>query len=185
VADFQQFGKAWRDGVQAAFPGMPAALGRRSGSPLLSWTQDTVIAIPQALPEPKPKRKHSLLPVLIVLFLISYGLMSLLAVEQDRTIAAQRSLITSLLSDSTELSSLKGKLIQKQYAQAQAQAKAGSRSQAQAPSTQPPMTQDAPGGAAQNSHSTGNAGKVRKAVPPRPPLGIADLVDGRRILKTI
>ena len=159
---------------------MPAALGRRSGSQLLSWTQDTVVAIPQALP--KPKRKHSLLPVLIVLFLISYGLMSLLAVEQDRTIAAQRSLITSLLSDSTELSSLKGKMIQKQYAQAQAQAKAGSRSQAQTPSTQSPMTQDAPGGTAQSSH---NAGKVRKAVPPRPPLGIADIVDGRRILKTI
>ena len=134
------------------------------------------------MPEAKPKSKHSLLPVLIVLFLISYGLMSLLAVEQDRTIAAQRSLITSLLSDSTELSSLKGKMIQKQYAQAQAQAKAGSRSQAQTPSTQPPMTQDAPGGTAQSSH---NAGKVRKAVPPRPPLGIADIVDGRRILKTI
>jgi len=159
---------------------MPAALGRRSGSQLLSWTQDTVVGFPQA--SPKPKRKHSLLPVLIVLFLISYGLMSLLAVEQDRTIAAQRSLITSLLGDSTELSSLKGKLIQKQYAQAQAQAKAGSRSQAHAPSTQPPITQDTPGGTAQNSHSTG---KVRKSVPPRPPLGIADLVDGRRILKTI
>jgi hypothetical protein len=182
VSGLQQFGKAWRDGVQAAFPGMPAALGRRSGSQLLSWTQDTVIAIPQALPEPKPKRKHSLLPVLIVLFLISYGLMCLLAVEQDRTIAAQRYLITSLLGDSTELSNLKGKLIQKQYAEAQAQAKAGSRSQAQTPSTQPPTTQDTPGGAAESSHSTG---KVRKAVPPRPPLGIADIVDGRRILKTI
>jgi hypothetical protein len=182
VQDFQRFGKGSGDGVQAAFPGVPAALGRRSGSHLLSWTQDTVIAIPQALPEPKPKRKHSLLPVLIVLFLISYGLMSLLAVEQDRTIAAQRSLITSLLGDSTELSSLKGKLIQKQYAQAQAQAKAGSRSQAQTPSIQTPMTQQAPGGTAQSSHSTG---KVRKAIPPRPPLGIADIVDGRRILKTI
>jgi hypothetical protein len=182
VQDYQQFGKAWRDGVQAAFPGLPAALGRRSGSPLLSWTQDTVIVIPQAVPEPKPKRKHSLLPVLIVLFLISYGLMSLLAVEQDRTIAAQRSLITSLLGDSTELSSLKGKLIQKQYAQAQAQAKAGSHSQAQPPSTQSPMTQEAPGGAAQSNHNTG---KVRKAVPSRPPLGIADIVDGRRILKSI
>jgi len=150
------------------------------------------VAIPQALPAPKPKRKHSLLPVLIVLFLISYGLMCLLAVEQDRTISAQRYLIRSLLGDSSELSNLKGKLIQKQYADAQAQAKAGSRSQAQipmtqvpstqAPMTQAPMTEDKPAGNAQSSH---NAGKARKAMPPKPPLGISDIVDGRRIVETI
>jgi len=142
---------------------------------LISWTQDAVVTVPQTLPGPKPKRKHSLLPVLVVLFLISYGLMSLLAVEQDRTIASQRSLITSLLHDSTELSGLKGKLLQKQHAQA------GDRSQAQTPSAQAPMTQDTPGGNAQHSH---NAGKLRK-VPQKPPLGIADIVDGRRIVKTI
>ena len=73
---------------------------------MLSWTQDTVVAIPQALPAPKPKRKHSLLPILITLFLVSYGLMCLLAVEQDRTIAAQRYLIRSLLGDSSELSAM-------------------------------------------------------------------------------
>jgi cytoskeletal protein RodZ len=158
---------------------------------LLSWTQDAVVAIPQAAPAP-PKRKHTLLPVLIVLFLISYGLMCMLAVEQDRTIASQRWLIRSLLSDSSELSSIKGKMVQKQYADAQAQAKAGSRSQAQTPLTQSPltqvpmtqnpMTQDKAGAAAQSSH---NAGKTRKTMPPKPPLGISDIVDGRRIVKTI
>ena len=150
-----------------------------------------MVAIPQAPPAP-PKRKHTLLPVLIVLFLISYGLMCTLAVEQDRTIASQRWLIRSLLSDSSELSSIKGKMVQKQYADAQAQAKAGSRSQAQtplsqapmtqAPMTQVPMTQDKAGAAAQSSH---NAGKTRKTMPPKPPLGISDIVDGRRIVKTI
>jgi hypothetical protein len=158
---------------------------------LLSWTQDAVVAIPQAPPAP-PKRKHTLLPVLIVLFLISYGLMCMLAVEQDRTIASQRWLIRSLLSDSSELSSIKGKMVQKRYADAQAQAKAGSRSQAQTPLTQAPltqvpmtqipMTQDKAGAAAQSSH---NAGKTRKTMPPKPPLGISDIVDGRRIVKTI
>ncbi len=178
---------------------MPAALGRRSGSQLLSWTQDIAVTVPQTLPEPKvkPKRKYSLLPVLIVLFLISYGLMALLAVEQDRTIASQRSLITQLFGDSAELSSIKGRFIQKQHAQAKAQAEAragsqghGSSAQApssaqtpsnQTPSNQVPSTQDVPGGTAQSNH---NASKLRK-VPQRPPLGIADLVDGRRILKTI
>jgi hypothetical protein len=158
---------------------------------LLSWTQDAVVAIPQVPPAP-PKRKHTLLPVLIVLFLISYGLMCTLAVEQDRTIASQRWLIRSLLSDSSELSSIKGKMVQKRYADAQAQAKAGSRSQAQTPLTQAPltqvpmtqipMTQDKAGAAAQSSH---NAGKTRKTMPPKPPLGISDIVDGRRIVKTI
>jgi hypothetical protein len=159
---------------------------------LLSWTQDVAVAVPQAQPKPKPKSKHSLLPVLIVLFLISYGLMALLAVEQDRTIASQRSLITSLFSDSVQLSSLKGKFIRNQQAQAEARARSqghGASAQAplvqtpsnQAPSTHVPSTQDTPGGAAQDSH---NASKLRK-IPQRPPLGIADIVDGRRIVKTI
>jgi len=161
---------------------MPAALGRRSGFQLLSWTQDATVTVPQALPKPKPRRKHSLLPVLIVLFLISYGLMALLAVEQDRTIASQRALITSLFSDSTELSGIKGKIVSKQNAQAKAQAEARAHSQAQTPLTQAPSTQDTPGGNTQSSH---NAGKARKPVPPKPPLGIADIVDGRRIVKTI
>src|SRR5271155_4846682 len=172
--------------VELHFPLCPLPWGIRSGSQLLSWTQDAVVAIPQAPPAP-PKRKHTLLPVLIVLFLISYGLMCTLAVEQDRTIASQRWLIRSLLSDSSELSSIKGKMVQKRYADAQAQAKAGSRSQAQTPltqvpMTQVPMTQDKAGAAAQSSH---NAGKTRKTMPPKPPLGISDIVDGRRIVKTI
>jgi hypothetical protein len=159
--------------------------GADRGIKLLSWTQETIVAIPQALPTPKPKRKHTLLPILIVLFLVSYGLMALLAVEQDRTIASQRALITSLFSDSTELSALKGKIFQQQHPQPRAGT--GNRSQAQppsaqSPSAQAPLTQDAPGGNAQSSHS---AGKVRKAVPQKPPLGIADIVDGRRIMKSI
>jgi len=155
---------------------MPATLGRRLGFQLLSWTQDAVVAVPQELPAPKPKRKYSLLPVLVVLFLVSYGLMAMLVVEQDRTIGSQRSLITSLFSDSTELTTLKGKLFQQQHPQPQAGAQSPST---QAPTTQAPTTQDAPGGSA---HS---ASKLRKPLPKNPPLGIADVVDGRRIVKSI
>jgi hypothetical protein len=163
------------------FPMCPLPWGADRGTKLLSWTQDAVAAFPPKS-ETKPKRKHSLLPVLIVLFLVSYGLMSLLAVEQDRTIASQRSLITSLLNDSTELSSLKGKIIQKQHAQAQAQPEAETGSQAQTPSTQVPKPSDPPAGNVQRNR---NAGKLRKAIPPKPPLGVADIVDGRRIVKAI
>ena len=54
----------------------------------------------------KPGR--SLLPVLIVLFLVSYGLLTMLVVEQGRTIDSQRSLIQMLFSDSVELTRLEG-----------------------------------------------------------------------------
>ena len=58
-----------------------------------------------------PKKKHGMLPFLVVLFLISYGLLALLVVEQDRTISNQRSLINQVMGDSIELTALKGKLV--------------------------------------------------------------------------
>ena len=58
-----------------------------------------------------PKKRPVMLPILIVLFLISYGLMSMLVVEQGRTIETQRGLIHDLLSDSTQLSAMKAKEI--------------------------------------------------------------------------
>lgn len=148
---------------------------------MLDWTQDVVVSVPQAPQKAKPKSKHSMLPVLIVLFLISYGLMALLAVEQDRTIASQRSLIRSLFGDSVELSSLKGKSLHKR---AQEQALEKGRSKDPGSSTQSPQapsTQETPGAVGQGR----NSAKLRKEMPKKPPLGVADLVDGRRILKII
>lgn len=75
----------------------------------------------------KPKAKTSLLPVLVVLFLISYGLLTLLVVEQNRTIGAQRSLISQLYQDSMQLNAVRRK---------EAEAKAKLHTQAQAPSAQ-------------------------------------------------
>src|SRR5271169_669317 len=104
------------------------AEGRRSGYPLLSWTSDNALLVPS----PKPKAKHSMLPVFVVLFLVSYGLMTLLVVEQGRTIDNQRSLIQSLFDDSAKLTQLR---IKNQQAQAQAQAAAKAHSQTQSPAT--------------------------------------------------
>jgi len=50
-----------------------------------------------------PAKKRSLMPLLTVVFLASYGLMTLLIVEQGDTIQSQRNLIQILLGDSTEL----------------------------------------------------------------------------------
>lgn len=46
--------------------------------------------------------------MLTVLFLVAYGLMTMLIVEQGNTIESQRLLIKQLFSDSAELTALKG-----------------------------------------------------------------------------
>lgn len=131
------------------------------------------------------KPKHTLLPLLIVLFLISYGLMALLVVEQGRTIDNQRSLIQSLFSDSNQLSHMKGSALQQHRAAAQAQAEAKTNSAAHTPSAQAsnqaPSTQVAPGNTAKNGHANGK----RKALPEKPPQGTADNSDERRTVLKI
>ncbi|HEX8817548.1 MAG TPA: hypothetical protein VF753_18800 [Terriglobales bacterium] len=110
----------------------------------MNWTAN------DPLGEVKPKR--TLLPVLVFLFVVSYGLMAMLVVEQGRTIDNQRGLIQVLFSDSQQFSHLKDKLFSKQRAAAQAQAPA--KEQAQIPSTE-----GAPRANAKNSHKAGKAQK--------------------------
>jgi hypothetical protein len=107
---------------------------------------------------PTTPKKRSMLPFLVVLFLISYGLLALLVVEQDRTITNQRSLIQQIMGDSLELTALKGKVYQQQHSlHAKGQA---------APQT---STQD---------DSKGSV-KSRKMV--RPPKDASDTPDSRRM----
>jgi outer membrane biosynthesis protein TonB len=131
-----------------------------------------------------PKKKRSLLPLLTVLFLISYGLMTVLIVEQGSAIQAQRNLIKVLMRDSTELWAAKGKAIgDKQMAQAQGQnqeqAPPAQTQSSQTPSTQIPSTQ------VPQHHSQSQAGKIAKPQTERPPVPASDLVDQRRALHTI
>jgi hypothetical protein len=138
------------------------------GCHLISLITDSAVVL--------PKPKHTMLPILTVLFLISYGLMAFLVVEQGRTIESQRNLLHQLLSDSTELSSMKGKAIQEQYAQSQARAHAQTQAQSH-PQAQTPSTQAAP----QASNKT----KVRKPFPQRPSTDGTEMADERRSLKSI
>jgi hypothetical protein len=125
---------------------------------------------------PKPKQS-SMLPLLTVLFLISYALMATLVVEQGRTIDSQRCLIKQLFRDSSELTGMKTSLFQKQRAQAQAQAEANAHSQAQAPSSQATPRD--------NAKSNRNPGKLRRPAPLRPPRNTSDVADERRALFSI
>jgi hypothetical protein len=56
------------------------------------------------------KRPVSVLPLLVILFIVSYGLLTMLVFEQGQTIESQRSLIREMLKDSTQLAALKDKL---------------------------------------------------------------------------
>ena len=128
------------------------------------------------------KSSRSLLPALMILFLVSYGLLTMLVVEQGRTIDSQRSLIHLLFSDSVQLSSIKGKAIQKQQTEARAEAQKKSPSQPtpSGPRAQSPSTQSPQAGAKNQSTS-----KVGRPLPPKPPKDTVDQGDDRRILITI
>lgn len=102
--------------------------------------------------------------------------MTLLIVEQGRTIETQRSLIRSLFEDSAQLSQLKGKMQRQQHAEAQAQAPAKAPSQSQTPSAQ-----DKPRNHASNNHP----GKLQKPGPQKPPTDAATSEDERRNVLTI
>ncbi len=87
---------------------------------------------------PAPK-KRTLLPLLTVLFLISYALMTMLIIEQGATIENQRAVLRDLFRDSVELSAIKSQAIQ-QRGHAFRSPNAPSP-YAQAPSTQAPSMQ--------------------------------------------
>jgi hypothetical protein len=103
----------------------------------------TTEANPLTTVEPTPLKKRSLLPVLVVLFLISYGLMTMLIVEQGRTIDSQRALIRDLFRDSQELSAvkLKAQLKAQHDEQVQDSQAAGKIPSSQDPSAATPSTQ--------------------------------------------
>jgi hypothetical protein len=139
------------------------------------------------MPVEVPKKKSSLLPVLTVLFLISYGLMTVLIVEQGATIQSQRNLIKILMRDSSELWAMKGKAItDKQMALDHNQSPSNqAKTPSQAPSTQAPATNDPASKNQSKHHLQSRAGKAAKPGFTLPPVPASDLLDQRRTLSTI
>jgi len=58
----------------------------------------------------KTSRPAVLMPLLVLLFIVSYSILTALVFEQGQTIESQRGLIREMLKDSTQLAALKGKL---------------------------------------------------------------------------
>jgi hypothetical protein len=141
------------------------------------------IAAPKNL---APKKKRTLLPVLTILFVLSYALMTLLIIEQGRAIQNQHNVIEVLMRDSTELWSARGKALhQKATVQAQttpapsADASTGKSAAEQTPSTQVESNKKQ-----SNAQRSSHAAKAKPDIQ-LPPTPAADLLDRRRSLSTI
>jgi hypothetical protein len=81
---------------------------------------------------PTQKTRSTLLPFLVILFIVSYAVLAMLVVEQGRTIEAQRGLLREMLKDSTQLAQLKGKIARESAEHASAVAAPESKPAAEA-----------------------------------------------------
>jgi len=132
----------------------------RSEAPL------TVIFSAESIPPRTVARPGGILPLLVILFIVSYGILTMLVYEQGQTIESQRSLIREMLKDSTQLAALKGKIAHDK-ASAQSHRNAGSGN-----TTGSDKTTKRPGKSAQTT----------KVAPGKP---AADLDDVRRATHVI
>ena len=159
---------------------LPAFFEAEREHPLTSIFQ-TVESHEVPVVEAAAAKKNGWLPLLVVLFLISYGLMTMLIIEQGRTIESQRALIRDLFHDSTELSAVKMKAAE-QRAQTQSQVTRNPSSQisTQNPSAQAP-NRNAPSSQAQ-AHTQNQTAKRPFQMPSRP---AADINNRGRMLMSI
>jgi hypothetical protein len=157
----------------------------------------TVATAVPAIDAPAARKRRSWLPVLTVLFLISYGLMTMLIVEQGATIESQRALLRELYRDSEELSALRSKAQQEKtvadtrsHGQAAksknsvTQAPQAPTAQTQTPSTQAPVS-TAPSSQAAQQHRTKNQAEKQKPQFQMPTKPASDLIDDPRNLNVI
>jgi hypothetical protein len=126
---------------------------------------------------PQTKTRGTFFPLLVALFVVSYGILTLVVVEQGRTIESQRSLLREMLNDSTQLAALKGKLARdaqsKDKPAAQPEPKAGVSGGA---------GNAAPKAPSKEAKRPGKSARTMKAVPEKP---AADLRDVRRSTRAI
>lgn len=174
------------------FPVCPPARGKDRSATLTTLFENAAVPTVPPIDAPVARKKHGWLPLLTVLFLISYGLMTMLIVEQGSTIESQRALIRELYRDSAELTSQRMKAQQeKSVADAQHQGQTPSaKTQApvtqypssQYPSTQAPTKQSPSSQAAPQHRTQLEKTKPQIEAPSRP---VSDRVDDPRSLITL
>lgn len=121
----------------------------------------------------KANRPAAMLPILVVLFVISYCLLTLLVFEQGQTIESQRTLIRAMLQDSNQLAALKMQIAESQRQHNQT---APSDKKNGAPAAAAPQSSDKP------SKQGRKPSRALKQTPGKPQ---SDLEDIRRATHTI
>jgi hypothetical protein len=176
------------------FPVCLRAGAKRPGCNLTTLFGTNALPIVTTIEAPATPKKRSWLPVLVVLFLISYSLMTMLIVEQGRTIESQRTLIFELFGDSKELSVMKMKANIQHTQAAQAQSALTQAPSSHSPSSQNPSSQSRPtqnpstqapvkqAPSSQAARRAQNQAAKPFQMPSRPAL---DLADSKRALITI
>jgi len=176
-----------RIGLEAAFIILP--LRSRGNGEKMNHNVSTAVGR-------KPKRL--ILPLLVFLFVTSYGLLTMLVVLQDRTIDAQSDLIHLLFKEGRRLNVIAAAQ-KNQISIAKQRGSQSSRAQLpssqvpkiQAPSSQVPMTQSATQipSSQEKRQATAKAGKnqhrTARRNPFRPPAEMTDPSDMRRTLFSI
>jgi hypothetical protein len=124
------------------------------------------------------RRPASLLPLLVALFIVSYGILTLLVFEQGRTIESQRGLIREMFQDSTQLAALKDKLARNDGNRSQDKASA----HVDPKSAGPGSPAAGPKGQGKEAKRPGKSTRSMEQVPGKPP---ADMEDVRRSTQVI
>ncbi len=128
---------------------------------------------------PQKHSRGALLPLLVVLFLVSYGILTLLVVEQGRTIESQRSLLREMLKDSTQLAALKGKLAREDSTQSHEKPAVQNEQKEAVSGSSPSVAPKAP---SKETKRPGKSARTLKEIPEKP---AADLQDVRRSTRVI
>jgi len=152
----------------------------RSGVYGTSWGRTlTVIRSAECVAALKTTTRPTVvLPLLVILFIVSYGILTLLVFEQGKTIESQRGLIREMLKDSTQLATLKGKLARDDSKRSQDKASAPAE-QKDADSGNPAAGAK---GADKETKRPGKSAHSTKEAPRRP---AADMEDVRRCTRVI
>ena len=118
------------------------------------------------------------MPLLVILFLISYGILTMLVFEQGQTIESQRGLIREMLKDSTQLAALKDKIARDDSKRAQE--KVSAQTDQKAADTGTPAANAK--GLDKEAKRPGKSAHTMKQIPGKP---AADLEDVRRSTRII
>lgn len=146
----------------------------------------TVIYSSESAAPRSTARPGAIMPLLVILFIVSYGILTMLVFEQGQTIESQRGLIKEMLKDSTQLAAMKDKIARDDEKRVHERASAApldqkTADQKSADSVNPAASAKGPTKEAKPS-VPGKSARTTKQIPGKP---ASDLEDVRRSTKVI